>query len=413
MKLEKIGFYTMSDNRAKNVSIDSPIYRAEFIITDKCNFKCPYCRGVNKTELSFNEFKNQLDLLNNSGGIINIRLSGGEPTLNKELEKMVSYARSIPAIQHIAISTNGSANIGTYRKLISSGVNDFSISFDACCSVDCDTLSGRVGYWNKIKANIASISKLCYVSVGTVINETNEAKIKDVVLEADRLGVRDIRIIPSAQYNKSSMFSLPDRIINKHPILKYRMENMGDNISFRGLSGNDSQLCPLVIDDLAILNGEHYPCIIYMREKGNPIGELNRGFRGTRHKWFLQHNCKKDKICLNNCLDVCRDYNRVATREYIEKRATIPLLGADSFNWLDWLAKDLFDFKWRTNSIIQHKGDLNKFALGWIWGNDLFCRPKQDNIAVLFEKNGDRFWSHLWVSEFVQTFIKESGNGHN
>ena len=28
-----------------------------------------------------------------------------------------------------------------------------------------------------------------------------------------------------------------------------------------------------------------------------------------RKDWFNKHNCFKDKICRNNCLDVCIDYN--------------------------------------------------------------------------------------------------------
>lgn len=46
MKLEDIGFYTLSDERAKNASESSPLHRCEILITDKCNFKCPYCRGM-------------------------------------------------------------------------------------------------------------------------------------------------------------------------------------------------------------------------------------------------------------------------------------------------------------------------------------------------------------------------------
>ncbi len=46
MKLEEIGFYTLSDARAENASVDSPLQRCELILTDKCNFNCPYCRGV-------------------------------------------------------------------------------------------------------------------------------------------------------------------------------------------------------------------------------------------------------------------------------------------------------------------------------------------------------------------------------
>jgi sulfatase maturation enzyme AslB (radical SAM superfamily) len=51
MKLQDIGFYTLSDNQAKNVSWYSDLQRCELILTDRCNFKCVYCRGVKEEYL--------------------------------------------------------------------------------------------------------------------------------------------------------------------------------------------------------------------------------------------------------------------------------------------------------------------------------------------------------------------------
>ena len=46
MKLEEIGFGTLCDDRAKNVSPTSPLWRASLLITSRCNFRCPYCNGL-------------------------------------------------------------------------------------------------------------------------------------------------------------------------------------------------------------------------------------------------------------------------------------------------------------------------------------------------------------------------------
>ena len=46
MNLEQIGFYTLKDSRAINSSPTSDLQRCELILTDACNFKCPYCRGL-------------------------------------------------------------------------------------------------------------------------------------------------------------------------------------------------------------------------------------------------------------------------------------------------------------------------------------------------------------------------------
>ena len=44
--LKNIGFYSLSDERCLNTSETSQMKRCELIITEYCNFKCPYCRGL-------------------------------------------------------------------------------------------------------------------------------------------------------------------------------------------------------------------------------------------------------------------------------------------------------------------------------------------------------------------------------
>jgi uncharacterized protein YutD len=52
MELDKIGFYTLCDSRAENVSATSQMQRCEIIINEYCNFKCPYCRGLDDSIFS-------------------------------------------------------------------------------------------------------------------------------------------------------------------------------------------------------------------------------------------------------------------------------------------------------------------------------------------------------------------------
>lgn len=46
LKLEEIGFYTLSDARAASASATSPLSRCELVLSARCNFKCPYCRAT-------------------------------------------------------------------------------------------------------------------------------------------------------------------------------------------------------------------------------------------------------------------------------------------------------------------------------------------------------------------------------
>lgn len=326
MKLEDIGFYTLEDKRAENTKIDSRLWRCELILTDLCNFKCPYCRGIEEENCGHLPWDKASFIVESwaSHGLKNIRFSGGEPTLwkggdGKNLIDLVALAKE-KGIQRIAVSTNGSVSTNFYLKLVDAGVNDFSISLDACCAETGDLMAGnKKGSWQKVVKNIEVLSKLSYVTVGVVFTEENVKEFMDLVDFADKLGVSDIRILSSAQWNETfKEIHLPENILNKYPILKYRMNNYNSGRHVRGLKEEDSNVCPLVLDDMAILNGKHYPCIIYLREQGHPIGTVDYSLppfkamekiRKERESWMLSNNVYQNKICKKNCLDVCIDYN--------------------------------------------------------------------------------------------------------
>jgi len=312
--LDKIGFYTLSEKRAKQASINSNLMRCELIITEKCNFHCLYCRGLsndaNRT-LSKDEIMSDLSLWTNDN-LENIRFSGGEPTLHKDLEDSVKFCAN-NGVKRIAISTNGFMPQKKYDTLLSAGVNDFSISLDACCSSIGDMMAGgKTGSWKRVVDNIRYLSSVSYVSVGIVVTDDNMSQAIETVIFAHELGVSDIRIIPAAQYmreNTKSLESIPDEILNAHPILKYRVNRAILGHSVRGISKMDANKCGIVLDDSVIAGSHHYPCVIYLREGGKPIGKVGSGMRKERFNWHIKHNTHRDSICKNNCLDVCIDYN--------------------------------------------------------------------------------------------------------
>lgn len=88
----------------------------DFRITTRCTLKCKECNHfmplyTNETHeplMTFEEFREKLDKLLQSVDLIyRLTLLGGETLLNKDLAKMLDYARSKKQIQHIHITTNG------------------------------------------------------------------------------------------------------------------------------------------------------------------------------------------------------------------------------------------------------------------------------------------------------------------
>ena len=308
MNLEQIGFYTLSDKRAASSSSTSNLSRCEMILTGRCNFNCPYCRHIGGKDLPYQDaFWTLYDWFKQD--LKNVRFSGGEPTLYPQLRELVQQCK-LNEVERIAISSNGSADWRFYRDLIIAGANDFSISLDACCAMDGDKMAGeRTGAWKKVVDNIKFLSYHIYTTVGVVLTKDNAKTVGEIIKFADSLGVSDIRIIPAAQEgDRLEVVEVDQNLQDKYPILKYRINNINNNIPVRG--NLQTARCGLVLDDMAVMGNEHYPCIIYMRESGKPIGKIGPNMRQERFDWYKNHDCKKDPICSKNCLDVCVSYNK-------------------------------------------------------------------------------------------------------
>jgi len=206
------------------------------------------------------------------------------------------------------------------KKLIDAGVNDFSVSLDSCCAETGDKMAwDKPSAWKKVVENIKFLFKVSYVTVGVVFTPENVNEFKDLVEFADSLGVADIRILSSAQWNQEFYdMKFSDVLLERHPILKYRMSHFSGHRHVRGIKETDSNTCQLMLDDMAILNGFHFPCIIYMREQGMPIGKIDYNLtpekaiekiRKERLDWVKNNNTHTNLICKKNCLDVCIDFN--------------------------------------------------------------------------------------------------------
>ncbi len=311
MRLQDIGFYTLCDERAENLGSTSPMWRCEMILTDRCNFKCPYCRGLRSDcqgDMPYAQAATTLDCWLKQG-LKHIRFSGGEPVVYPDL---ISLVKQASGCDRVAISTNGSFPLKLYLELIQHGVNDFSISLDACCAAECGKMSGgAVDAFARLTENIRALAKLTYVTVGVVLTDDNLQELVRIVEFAHRLGVADIRIIPAAQEGNmiAGVECIPQEILDAHPILAYRVLNILEGRPVRSIQEYDSHRCYMPIDDSVVAGPYHFPCVIYMREHGDPIGQVGPDMRAERIAWSRTHNTFHDPICRKNCLDVCVAHN--------------------------------------------------------------------------------------------------------
>ena len=407
--LKNIGFYTLSDERAKVASSETRLERCELLVTDVCNFKCPYCRGPKefKGHTPLSEATRVLEYWA-SQGLRNVRFSGGEPAVYPWIIELIAYAKYL-SIERIAISTNGSAKQELYTKMVETGANDFSISFDACCASGAESMAGGIpNIFNKICDNIRYLSGITYVTLGVVVTENNINELKDVVKRGHDLGAQDIRVISSAQFNQLLAIATElDSELLSHPILNYRINNIKKGRGVRGLQFDDSHKCGLMLDDMVVLNGMHYPCVIYMREHGDPIGPLDETTREARKVWHDKTDTHKSDICRQNCLDVCIDYNNKFDR-FKAETIKLPRLNPLKFTGELWSAGTIYDLgvNCRTPEICSINGRtiLKEKALGWCHGDRVPFRPKDNHVALMVDQGDHDSWFHLTVAEFLEVF---------
>jgi GTP 3',8-cyclase len=117
-----------------------PLRDLRISITDKCNFRCVYCMPkevygrefhfLGRAELLTFEEIERLARIFVSLGVRKIRLTGGEPLLRREVERLVAMLATIPGID-LSLTTNGSLLLGKARPLADAGLKRVTVSLDS------------------------------------------------------------------------------------------------------------------------------------------------------------------------------------------------------------------------------------------------------------------------------------------
>jgi MoaA/NifB/PqqE/SkfB family radical SAM enzyme len=311
MKLEDIGFLEVIDSRAENISPDKISY-CEWIITSRCNFNCPYCNRLTTKDLDMDTVRSYLDTLK-SMYCKYIHITGGEPTCRRDLVDIVDEIRSRGI--RVGLSSNGSKPFEYYNNLINHGVEYFSVSLDIH-QRDLNKKFTMIedNVFDIVVKNIREIAKLAYITVGVVFTDDNINYYNEILNFISGLGANDIRVMTATKYDKILEFNVSEELLNKHPILKFRINNFNDGKNMRGSDLSSTNKCYLVKDDLTILGEDYYPCAVYARERGKPIGKFSANNIKERHEWFEQHDAHTDPICKKYCMDFkCRFNDKVHT----------------------------------------------------------------------------------------------------
>jgi len=105
-------------------------------VTDKCNFRCTYCMPAEGLEwlgrdeiLSFEEIARLVGVLARLG-VDEVRLTGGEPLIRRDLPTLVGMLSAIERVRDLSLTTNGVLLDRFAGPLVEAGLQRLNVSLD-------------------------------------------------------------------------------------------------------------------------------------------------------------------------------------------------------------------------------------------------------------------------------------------
>ncbi|CAD6191065.1 unnamed protein product [Caenorhabditis auriculariae] len=213
-------------------------------LTEKCNFRCVYCmpeEGVQlspKDNLLTNDEILRMVRLFAAHGVDKVRLTGGEPTIRKDIVEIVAGINSVPGIKDIGMTTNGAVLEKHLKPLVDAGLSKINISIDSLNKAKFELMTRRNAFdrvWSAIEAARKLLPK---VKLNTVVmNGKNEEEILDfvAVTKDKNLDIRFIEYMPFGG-NKFSN----NKFYSYHAMLEQIIRKYGDSVKRLRDSPNDT-----------------------------------------------------------------------------------------------------------------------------------------------------------------------------
>ena len=183
-------------------------------LTNRCNLRCPVCFASAGEQvphdLPLEEIGRQYDLLMERGGPFNIQLSGGEPTMRDDLDKIIAMGRE-KGFTFFQLNTNGIriANEDGYAQhLAKAGVSTVFLQFDGLDDKIYQTLRGAALTEKKLLAiENCKAAGLPVVLVPTVAPGVNDGALGDIIRYALEHAphIRGVHIQPISYFGRCGL----------------------------------------------------------------------------------------------------------------------------------------------------------------------------------------------------------------
>lgn len=256
-------------------------------VTDKCNLRCRYCMPPHGVELIHHDELLSLEEIYRivrifaEIGLKKVRITGGEPLVRKNIEKLIGDIHEIPEIEEIAMTTNGVLLPGRVRELKNHGLTSVNISLD----------TQNPDSFQKITGSAALEQVLCAI---------------DEVLSN---GIRcKLNCVPCREFNDADIVSMAGIALEKEVDVRFiELMPVGCGKEFHGISSDE------ILKRLEAAYGKALPC---NEKRGNGPAEYWSfpDFKGKigfispiSHKFCSE--CNRVRLTAEGMLKLCLNYN--------------------------------------------------------------------------------------------------------
>lgn len=177
----------MTDPQNSEDRLGRPLHDLRISVTDRCNFRCPYCMPAEIYGEKY-EFMSRSELLSFEEierlarafvelGVEKIRITGGEPLLRHSIESLIERLAALEGLRDLTLTTNGFLLPRHAEALAQAGLQRVTVSLDGHDDETFARMNGRgiglapvlEGIEAAAKAGLTPIKINCVVQRG--VNE--------------------------------------------------------------------------------------------------------------------------------------------------------------------------------------------------------------------------------------------------
>ena len=332
------------------VAAETEIHRVTVFLTYRCNLACPYCKTIARSAeelvtrpqkaeshdlVSFEKFISSL----RGTPIKHLHFTGGEAAINRQLPEMVRLCKQ-HHIECVSITSNGTLPPETYLALVDAGIDEIRISLDAADELLGRSLTLRKNAWASAVSTIRTLSEArdqganFSLIINAVIGVANRHQLDQLVSFFISLAPDDIKLITEVDQRDHlgsfqaahEKLSAVETLLSTYeqscfPLLRRKLKTVFSvtSVGLESIQKNPSSpwRCYIPLTERTIDRTHYYPCSVYLRENGDPIGSLDDPQSVQREKlarFVREADCLTDPICSRYCLHCTREFNNVANQ---------------------------------------------------------------------------------------------------